>query len=41
MTVKGVYKDAILVVYKTLNSIKKTYFHVLVHLVFKLRLNDA
>ena len=41
ITGTGVYKDAILVVYKTLNLISKKDFHVLVHIVVKLRLNDA
>ena len=40
-TGKGVYKNTIVCAYKTLNSISKKAFHVLVHIVTQLRLNDA
>ena len=41
ITGKGVFKNRIVCVYKTLNSISKKGFHVLAHKVTQLRLNDA
>ena len=41
ITWKGVYKNIIVCVFKTLNTISKKGFHVLVHIVTQLRLNDA
>ena len=41
ITAMGVYENTIVCVYKTLNSITKKGFHVLVRIVTQIRLNDA